>query len=169
MNGFEGERIDVRQTLDSEAIQLQIIRCHHTADAYDNVTTSPTYQLCKSGTQPYSVSGYWFADDPTTINNCNPCRGRQIQVVSTTGTAVTVAGPGVTATLPDSNSLLDVTEAVVNYLRAPASAGGIGGMVTADNLKLNRLTIKRLPNINPFAFKTVQPLRGATAATCPAL
>jgi len=141
----------------------------NTTDAYDGVTTSPTYQMCKSGTQPYSVAGYWFADDPTTINNCNPCRGRLIQVVSNTGTAVTVAGPGVTGTLPDSNSLLDVTEAVVNYLRAPASAGGIGGMVTADNLKLNRLTIKRLPNINPYAFKTVQPLRGATAATCPAL
>ncbi len=141
----------------------------NTTDAYDGVATSPTYQICKSGTQPYTVAGYWYADDPVTINNCAPCRGRLIQAVTNDGQVVDVKGPGITAPLPDSNTLLDITEAVVKYLRAPVAEGGLGGLVTADNLPLHRLTVKRLPNINPFGFKTIQPLRGATAATCPSL
>ncbi len=83
-------------------------------DAYN-----PTTQACVSGAPGYSVVGYWYADDPTTINNCSPCRGRLIQVVKTDGTVVTVSGPGVTAPALVSTDLLDISEAVVNYLRAP--------------------------------------------------
>ena len=133
-------------------------------DAYD-----PATQSCKSGGPAYSVAGYWFAEDPGTINNCNPCRGRVIQVITNDGQTVTVAGPGVTTPLPPSSSLLDVTEAVVKYLQAPAAQGGIGGLVMDGNLPLHRINVKRLPNINPFPFKVIQPLRGATAQTCPAL
>jgi 2',3'-cyclic-nucleotide 2'-phosphodiesterase (5'-nucleotidase family) len=133
-------------------------------DPYNSTT-----QACKSGSPGYAVAGYWYADDPTTINNCNPCRGRLIQAVATDGQVIAVKGPGITAPLPDSNSLLDVTEAVVNYLRAPVSEGGLNGLVTAENLPLHRINVKRLPTINPYNFNVIQPLRGASAATCPTL
>ena len=135
------------------------------ADTY-NATT----QICTSGLAGYSVAGYWYAEDPTTINNCAPCRKRLIQAVKTDGTLVDVANPaGAILPLPASTSLLDISEAVVQYLRAPSSAGGIGGSVTESNLPLHRINVKRLPKINPYGFKTIQPLKGATAATCPAL
>ncbi len=124
-------------------------------DAYN-----PTTQACASGAPGYKVAGYWYAEDPTTINNCSPCRGRLIQVVKTDGSVVDV-NP---AALPNSTDLLDVTEAVVKYLR-----DGLGGTVTASNLPIHRLNIKRLPTINPYPFKVIQPLNGATAATCPVL
>ena len=132
----------------------------NTADAYNGTT-----RLCASGATPYSVAGYWYADDPTTINNCPPCRGRLIQVVTNSGATVDVDP----AALPDSDSLLDITEAVVRYLQAPLADGGLDGIVTTDSLPLHRINIKRLPTINPYPFKVVQPLNGATAATCPPL
>ena len=133
-------------------------------DAYN-----PTTQACVSGAPGYSVVGYWYADDPTTINNCSPCRGRLIQVVKTDGTVVAVPGPGVTAPALVSTDLLDISEAVVNYLRAPVASGGIGGTVTASNVPIHRITVKRLPTVNPYPFSVIQPLKGASAATCPAL
>jgi hypothetical protein len=106
--------------------------------------------------------------------------GRLIQAVKTDGTVVNVAVPTyvnattttVAYTIPTSTDLMDISEAVVNYLKAPAASGGIGGLVSDSNLPLHRLTVKRLPNINPFGFKTIQPLRGAILTgpntTCPA-
>jgi hypothetical protein len=126
---------------------------------------NPTTQTCASGNPSYSVAGYWYADDPTTINNCNPCRGRLIQMVTNDLQIVDVSP----AALPDTNGLLDVTEAIVKYLRAPATQGGIEGLVTANNLVLHRINVKRLPTINPFGFRMIQPLTGASAATCPPL
>ena len=129
---------------------------------------NPNFQRCvdtsNNYSDGYSVAGYWFADDPTTINNCNPCRGRAIQVVMTDGSIVQVAGPGAPATLPNSLDVMDISEAVVQYLQ-----NNLNGLVTADNLPIHRLTVKRLPTINPYNFKMVQPLKGASAATCPAL
>jgi len=144
-------------------------------DIYDNRATingvaNPTFQKCLSGDgsdtphDGYTVTGYWYADDKTTINNCNPCRGRTIQVVMNDGSIVQVAGPGAPATAPGSLDLLDVSEAVVKYLR-----GNLGGIVTANNLPIHRLTVKRLPTINPYSFRQIQPLKGASAATCPNL
>ena len=128
-------------------------------------TYSPVTQGCTSGAPAYAVAGYWYADDPTTVNNCNPCRGRLIQMV-TNDLQIVDVNP---AALPDTNTLLDVTEAVVKYLRAPTAHGGIGGLVTANNLASHRISIKRLPTINPYGFRMVQPLNGASAATCPPL
>ncbi|MDP2832899.1 MAG: 5'-nucleotidase C-terminal domain-containing protein [Pseudomonadota bacterium] len=145
-------------------------------DIYDSRATiagvtNPTYQQCLSADggpayAGYKVAGYWFADDKTTINNCNPCRGRQVQVVKTDGTVVQVAGPGAPATLPPSEELMDVSEAVVQYLRV-----NLGGTVTEANLPIHRLNVKRLPTINPpgYHFKMIQPLKGASAETCPVL
>lgn len=127
-------------------------------DAYNGAT-----KTCNSGVAGYTVTGYWYADDPRTINNCNPCRGRLIQVVKTDGSIVNVTDEsGVVQTLPASLELMDVTEAVVKYLRE-----NLNGVVTPDNLPTHRLTVKRLPTINPYPFQMVQPLRGASAATCP--
>ncbi len=143
-------------------------------ELYDNRTTSATFQQCvPSNGSPahagYEVTGYWIADDPTTINNCNPCRGRVIQVVKTDGSIVQVAGPGVAAGTPLPNSLdvMDISEAVVKYLKGPK----INGLVTATNLPIHRLTVKRLPTINPpgYNFKMIQPLKGASSATCPVI
>ena len=150
-------------------------------DIYDNRTTikdpvtglnvaNPTFQKCLSGDgantphDGYTVTGYWYADDPTTINNCNPCRGRVVQVVKTDGSIVQVAGPGAPATLPNSLDVMDITEAVVKYLQS-----NLGGVVAETNLPIHRLTVKRLPTINPYSFRQIQPLKGASAATCPAL
>ena len=145
-------------------------------DIYDNRATisgvaNPTFQQCLAGDGAdtphagYTVTGYWYAEDPTTINNCNPCRGRTIQVVKTDGSIVQVAGPGTNA-VPNSLDVMDVSEAVVNYLRV-----NLGKVVTNANLPLHRLTVKRLPTINPpgYNFKMIQPVKGATAATCPVL
>lgn len=134
-------------------------------DKFDPVT-----KRCVSGIPSFTVSGYWYADDPNTLNNCPQCRGRLIETVAASdGAIITAYDPALgTANVPlDSSTLLDVTEAVVKYLRAPASSGGVGGLVTSSNLQLHRINVKRLPNINPFPFNVVQPLIGATLATCP--
>jgi len=141
-------------------------------DIYDNRPASPTFQKCLASDgantphDGYTVTGYWYADDKTTINNCNPCRGRTIQVVKTDGSIVQVAGPGAPATPPNSLDVMDVSEAVVKYLRE-----NLGGTVTEANLPIHRLTVKRLPTISPpgYDFRMIQPLKGASAATCPAL
>ena len=62
-----------------------------------------------------------------------------------------------------------MTEAVVEYLQASQNARGLGGLVTAENLPLHRINVKRLPTINPFPFQVVQPLLGARKETCPPL
>lgn len=146
-------------------------------EIYDNRATingvaNPTFQQCLAGDglntprAGYTVTGYWYADDKTTINNCNPCRGRTVQVVKTDGSIAQVAGPGAPATLPNSLDVMDVSEAVVKYLRE-----NLGGLVTDANLPIHRLTVKRLPTINPpgYDFKMIQPAKGASAATCPVL
>jgi 2',3'-cyclic-nucleotide 2'-phosphodiesterase (5'-nucleotidase family) len=130
---------------------------------------NPSFQKClpANGGEPrdgYTVTGYWYADDRATINNCGPCRGRLIQVVKTDGSIYPVAGPGVSNALPDSLEVMDVSEAVVKYLQE-----NLGGVVTDANTPSHRLTVKRLPTINPpgYKFRMIQPLKGASAATCP--
>jgi hypothetical protein len=155
-----GQSIDDRQVYDGRAF----------LDSPANTLPNSNFQKCvdesNNASNGYTVTGYWYADDPTTINNCNPCRGRTIQVVKADGTGwVKVAGPGVNSTI-DSLDVMDITEAVVRYLQDP---DGINGLVTADNLPTHRLTVKRLPSINPYPFSVVQPLRGASSATCPTI
>jgi 2',3'-cyclic-nucleotide 2'-phosphodiesterase (5'-nucleotidase family) len=141
-------------------------------EIYDNRTSSATFQRCLASDgadtprDGYTVTGYWFADDKTTINNCGPCRGRTIQVVMNDGSLVQVAGPTGTNVTPNSLDVMDVSEAVVKYLRE-----NLAGVVTTDNLPIHRLTVKRLPTIPPlgYDFKMIQPLKGASSATCPAL
>ena len=84
-------------------------------------------------------------------------------MVKTDGSIVQVAGPGIN-TAVNSLEVMDITEAVVKHLR-----DNLGGMVTDTNTPSHRLTVKRLPTINPYSFKQIQPLKGASAATCPTL
>lgn len=42
-------------------------------------------------------------------------------------------------------------------------------VITAADVPLHRIKVKRLPTINPYPFQAVQPLDGASTATCPAL
>ena len=101
----------------------------------------PRDQALRRGPPGYKVAGYWYADDPTTINNCAPCRGREIQAIDNDLQVITVT-PG--QPLPPSEHLLDVTEAPVKYLQAPVSSGGIGGLVTDGHLPLHRIAVQRL-------------------------
>lgn len=135
-------------------------------------TFNPVTNKCSSGISSFKVSGYWYKDDPNTLNNCPQCRGRKIEVAKADGTIMTAWDPALSnavnaANLPSSADLMDMTEAAVRYLRAPASEGGLGGLVTVDNLQLHRINIKRLPTINPYAFSVIQPLLGARPDTCP--
>jgi 2',3'-cyclic-nucleotide 2'-phosphodiesterase (5'-nucleotidase family) len=131
---------------------------------------NPSYQKCvdmgNNATDGYTVAGYWYAEASNTINNCAPCVGRQIQVMKTDGSVAIVAVPGTTQPpLPNSLDVMDVSEAVVKYLRE-----NLGGTVTEANLPIHRLTVKRLPTISPpgYDFPMIQPIKGASAATCPA-
>ena len=87
--------------------------------------------------KPYSVAGYWFADDPNTINNCGSCGG---------------TGATVTTLVDEFNNPLDVTEVVVRYLK---SLPNMTANPQSGRIKL----LKPLP-VPAFANKEIQPLRG---------
>jgi 2',3'-cyclic-nucleotide 2'-phosphodiesterase (5'-nucleotidase family) len=163
-----GVNIDEYQVYDGRA---------KTPDANGSLVDNPTYQQCldrsNNPSPGYTVTGYWFADDKTTINNCNPCRGRTIQVVmnekDSNGKHIIkqVAGPtgtNTTFTTEQTIDIMDMTEAVVEYLQQ-----NLDGLVTEQNLPIHRLTVKRLPTINPpgYDFRMIQPVKGASDATCP--
>ena len=85
----------------------------------------------------YSVAGYWFADDPKTINNCGSCGG--------TGATVDVL-------VDEAGNQLDVTEVVVRYLASLPDR-----TANPQGHRINLL--KPLPP-PAFANPEVQPLRG---------
>jgi len=100
-------------------------------------------------------TGYWYADDQD-HHQTAPLPGPTVQVVMNDGSIVQVAaGPCYKCPQLD---VLDVSEAVVKYLR-----GNLGAS-EANNLPIHRLTVKRWPTINPYSFRQIQPLRGASAA-----
>ena len=88
--------------------------------------------------KPYSVAGYWFADDPKTINNCGSCGG---------------TGASVTPLVDESGNPLDVTEVVVRYLK------------TLPNMTANpqghRINLLKALPVPAFSNPEIQPLRGA--------
>ena len=86
----------------------------------------------------YSVAGYWYADDPNTINNCGNCGGPGASVEVVTG---------------EDGKPLDATEVVVQYLQ---SLPGMTANPTTGRIKL----LKPLP-APKFGNPEIQPLRGA--------
>ncbi len=88
--------------------------------------------------KPYSVAGYWFAQDPNTINNCGACGG---------------TGASVTPLVDELGNPLDVTEIVVRYLKTLPN-------MTANPQGHRINLLKPLP-VPAFANPEIQPLRGA--------
>ena len=87
--------------------------------------------------KPYSVAGYWYADDPKTINNCGSCGG----------TSATV-----TPLVDELGNPLDVTEIVARYLKTLPN-------MTANPTGHRINLLKPLP-APAFNNPEIQPLRG---------
>lgn len=86
--------------------------------------------------QQATVAGYWYADDPNTINNCGACSA------------------GTIAPLVDSaGKALDTTEIVVNYLATLPN--------NYANPSLHRITILKPLPAPLYGFNIIQPLQGA--------
>ena len=92
-----------------------------------------------SSVRSFSAAGYWFADDPNTINNCGACSG---------------VGGAIEVVKDAAGNPLDSTEIVVNYLQT------LPGMTA--NPTLHRITLLRPLPPSLFGFKEMQPLRGAS-------
>ena len=125
MFGYAGVNfdLDVYATYGSRGSNIKV----------NGVLINPT----DTSVKPYSVAGYWFADDPKTINNCGSCGG--------TGATVTVL-------VDEIGNQLDVTEVVVRYLASLPNR-----TANPQGHRINLL--KPLP---PPAFGNpeIQPLRG---------
>ncbi|MDD5632313.1 MAG: bifunctional metallophosphatase/5'-nucleotidase, partial [Methylococcales bacterium] len=86
---------------------------------------------------PYSVAGYWYADDPKTINNCGSC--------ATPGSTIDVVKD-------EKGNPLDVSEIVVRYLKTLPN-------MTANPHGHRINLLKPLPAI-AFDNPEIQPLKG---------
>ncbi|MGZ5029268.1 MAG: bifunctional metallophosphatase/5'-nucleotidase [Methylobacter sp.] len=89
---------------------------------------------------PYSVAGYWYSDDPKTINNCGACASKSstIDVVK-----------------DEQGNPLDVSEIVVRYLKTLPN-------MTANPQKHRINLVTPLPAA-AFGSPEIQPLKGAIA------
>ena len=111
------------------------------SNTYLNIHTAanPTGQLrgqLNATTQKQlTVAGYWYADDPTTINNCGAC-----------------AGGNVTPLVDATGNPLDTTEIVVNYLAALPNRYA--------NPVLNRIKLLKPLPAPVYGFPVIQPLQG---------
>lgn len=95
-------------------------------------------QVNATTTRQYTVTGYWFADDPNTINNCGGC---------------TIVGGGVTELKDVGGGPIDTTEVVVKYL---ATLPG-----QTANPALHRINLLRPLPAPLYGFPVIQPLQGA--------
>ncbi len=86
---------------------------------------------------PYSVAGYWYADDPLTINNCGSC--------ATPGSAIDVVKD-------EKGNPLDVSEIVVRYLKTLPK-------MTANPTGRRINLLYPLP-VPAFYNPEIQPLKG---------
>jgi hypothetical protein len=89
---------------------------------------------------PYSVAGYWYADDPKTINNCGSC--------ATPGSAIDVVKD-------ENGNPLDVSEIVVRYLKTLPE-------MTANPQRYRINLLYPLP-APAFENPEIQPLKGVIA------
>ena len=130
----------------------------------------------------FTVGGYWYAQSPNTINNCNNCYA--------TGYSTVVGNPDAAYLLPvnmdaNGNPSLDANGNPV-YMRdannaimfgadaKPMVAGApidltviiekylasLGGEVTAANLPLNRISLQKALPASTTGFPVMQPLCG---------
>ena len=93
-------------------------------------------QVVATSTRDMTVAGYWYADDPGTINNCGAC----------------IVGV-ITPLVDSSGNAIDTTEIVANYLAALPNNYANPSMF---RIKL----LKPLP-LSTYGFSVIQPLQGA--------
>lgn len=93
-------------------------------------------QVIATTKRQFTVAGYWYADDPNTINNCGGCSAGTI-----------------TPLKDSSGKTIDATELVVNYLASLPNR--------VANPALRRVTLVRPLPISPYGFNVIQPLEGA--------
>jgi len=94
-------------------------------------------QLNATTRRQFTVAGYWYADDPGTINNCGACSAGTI-----------------TPLVDASGKPLDSTEIVVKYLAT------LPGNL-ADPM-LNRINLLKPLPMPQYGFPVIQPLSGAS-------
>jgi 2',3'-cyclic-nucleotide 2'-phosphodiesterase (5'-nucleotidase family) len=118
--------LDVFQPLGSRGSNIKV----------NGVLIDPNATATTVGAATYSVAGYWYADDPNTINNCSQCSG------------------GTVTPLTDANGApLFATEIVVRYLQSLPNHSA--------NPTLGRINLlKPLPPAL-YGFPIIQPLQGA--------
>lgn len=92
-------------------------------------------QIIATTTRTFSVAGYWYADDPGTINNCGACSAGTI-------TPLTDA----------AGNALDSTEIAVQYLAALPNRYA--------NPDLHRINILKPLPLPQYGFPVIQPLQG---------
>lgn len=93
-------------------------------------------QVVATSTRDLYVAGYWYADDPGTINNCGACTA------------------GVITPLVDSSgNALDSTEIVYNYVQALPNRYA--------NPSLYRINLLKPLPLSLYGFSVIQPLQGA--------
>lgn len=86
----------------------------------------------------YSAAGYWYQDDPGTINNCGACSGE---------------GGQITVVKDENGNYLDATEIVVRYLESLPNR--------TANPELHRINILRPLPAPIYGNNELQPLQGA--------
>mgnify|MGYP001611972477 CR=1 FL=1 len=95
-------------------------------------------QVIATTTKGFYVAGYWYADDPNTINNCGNC---------------TIVGGSITPLVDSSGNPIDTTEIVVNYLASLPNKYA--------NPSLYRINLLKALPAPQYGFSVIQPLQGA--------
>lgn len=93
-------------------------------------------QVIATTKKDFTVAGYWYADDPGTINNCGNC-----------------AAGTITPLKDSAGKTIDATEIVVMYLAS------LPNRIASPTL--NRVTLLRPLPPSLYGFNVVQPLQGA--------
>lgn len=95
-------------------------------------------QVVATTTKGFTVAGYWYADDPNTINNCGNC---------------TIVGGSIIPLVDGSGNAIDTTELVVNYLASLPNRYA--------NPSLYRINLLKPLPLSTYGFSVIQPLQGA--------
>lgn len=128
MFGYSGVSfdLDVYQPYGSRGSNIKV----------NGVPIDPNATETTPGATAYHVAGYWYADDPDTINNCGNC-----------------AAGTITPLVDEQGNPLDATEIVVRYLNSLPNR-----TVTPTLHRINLLRPLPAPR---YGFPVMQPLQGS--------
>ena len=111
------------------------------------------YQSPHAPSKPYSVAGYWFTDDPDTINNCGSCSASAAPPANQDNKSFPLPKGNITVVRDEKGDALDVTEIVVRYLKTlPNMTANPGG---------HRISLLKPLPLPLFNNPEIQPLGGA--------